>query len=418
MKIRRRVPAITMAALAVLVATSCEPLLAGHINDQRAGAGQPALPQAQYLDETTDVVAADMCATGTATPTPDLADTYGGETAVGLDERVGVAPIDRDLPTAEEQLTEATDTIWAGWSSDPTFTDARWDDMGVATLVCGDDLYAAAVLREGPSMPATGRYSAPVYDEAQIERTEALQYGTAVNHLGQTESLLLDLWLPPDDTGPRPLMIWVHGGGFSSGSRNGFAANASRLAQRGFAVASIDYRLRPNQTPAEQLAAAMDAIDDAQEAVRWLRSRAGIYNLDTARFLAIGGSAGAATVYGIAHVADPTPGGPLAGYSADVAAVMGSGGHLTPGLDLIDFAADAPPTMLAYFEQDTNGAGTPWPYAYETCEAIRDGGSICDFVKVPGEGHTISMNPGAHWWADEWGPFTWHHLDLADAAGS
>jgi acetyl esterase/lipase len=66
-------------------------------------------------------------------------------------------------------------------------------------------------------------------------------------------SLPLDLWLPPLPAGAwRGLVVHAHGGGFAGGRRrDGFAAPlAERLLPAGFAVASIDYRLKGTpQTP-------------------------------------------------------------------------------------------------------------------------------------------------------------------------
>lgn len=97
------------------------------------------------------------------------------------------------------------------------------------------------------------------------------------------KALLLDLYLPENAAGPLPLIIWIHGGGWSSGSKSG--GPAIRLSGRGFAVASIDYRLSGEAVfPAQ--------IEDCKAAVRWLRANSGKYNLDPRRFAAWGGSAG------------------------------------------------------------------------------------------------------------------------------
>jgi beta-xylosidase/acetyl esterase/lipase len=102
-------------------------------------------------------------------------------------------------------------------------------------------------------------------------------------------ALQLDLYLPgPNGTGPGtafPLVVLVHGGGWRSGSRDNMAPLAARLAARGFAAATVDYRLSGEaQYPA--------AIDDVRQAVRWLRAAAPHYGLDDRRVAIAGGSAG------------------------------------------------------------------------------------------------------------------------------
>src|SRR5687767_10292185 len=55
-------------------------------------------------------------------------------------------------------------------------------------------------------------------------------------------TLLLDLYLPNGDATAHPVVVWVHGGGWASGDK-GNGGHAARLIERGYAVASINYRL-------------------------------------------------------------------------------------------------------------------------------------------------------------------------------
>ncbi len=56
------------------------------------------------------------------------------------------------------------------------------------------------------------------------------------------QPLLLDLYLPANATGKLPLIIWIHGGGWQSGSKAA-CRPALPYLDEGYAVASIDYRL-------------------------------------------------------------------------------------------------------------------------------------------------------------------------------
>lgn len=94
----------------------------------------------------------------------------------------------------------------------------------------------------------------------------------------------LDLYLP-DGPGPYPLLIWIHGGGWREGSKEGAGPLARRLLARGIAVASINYRLSTQaKFPAQ--------IQDIRTAIRFLRDNASQYRLDPDRFGAAGSSAG------------------------------------------------------------------------------------------------------------------------------
>jgi len=96
--------------------------------------------------------------------------------------------------------------------------------------------------------------------------------------------LFLDLYYPTiQERKPLPTVVWIHGGGWIKGSRK--PCPAAWLAEHGFAVASIDYRLTDvAEWPAQ--------IDDCRAAIRWLREHASAHGLDARRFGAWGGSAG------------------------------------------------------------------------------------------------------------------------------
>lgn len=109
-----------------------------------------------------------------------------------------------------------------------------------------------------------------------------------------TQQLMLDLYLPTNATPPFPLVVHIHGGGWSGGSRYPIPAVPQQLLQNGFAVASVSYRLT---SQAGQYGRGVSVtfpaqIHDVKGAVRWLRAHASEYNLDPARFGSFGTSAG------------------------------------------------------------------------------------------------------------------------------
>lgn len=109
---------------------------------------------------------------------------------------------------------------------------------------------------------------------------------TAFRHVayGPEAEQRLDLVLP--GTGAdHPLIVWVHGGGFSGGANDEVPWRVAAQVDRGFAVASVGYRLAPEHPfPA--------GLNDVKRAVRWLKAHSRRYGLDTDRFAAWGHSAG------------------------------------------------------------------------------------------------------------------------------
>jgi len=95
----------------------------------------------------------------------------------------------------------------------------------------------------------------------------------------------LDLYLPASGEGPFPLIIWIHGGGWQNGSKDGCPPARLGFVERGYAVASLNYRLSGHAPfPAQ--------IEDCKAAIRWLRAHAATYRIDPDHFGVWGSSAG------------------------------------------------------------------------------------------------------------------------------
>jgi acetyl esterase/lipase len=105
---------------------------------------------------------------------------------------------------------------------------------------------------------------------------------------------------------PMPVLVWIHGGGWRAGSRDGGIGRLGRFAQRGYFCASIEYRLSSEAVfPAQ--------IEDCKCAIRFLRARAKEYQLHPERIGVWGSSAGGHLVA-------------LLGTSAGVKELEGCGG--------------------------------------------------------------------------------------------
>ncbi len=94
----------------------------------------------------------------------------------------------------------------------------------------------------------------------------------------------LDLYVPAKAGTTLPVIVWIHGGAWMGGSKDGGVV-ALPLVGKGYAVASINYRLSQHAVfPAQ--------IEDCKAAIHWLRSNAKKYNLDPERIGVWGASAG------------------------------------------------------------------------------------------------------------------------------
>jgi acetyl esterase/lipase len=165
---------------------------------------------------------------------------------------------------------------------------------------------------ESYTAETTYKKLAPAYPFIRIASSEAPPSVRAVTGITYVQrgahALQLDLYLPAQPKpGLVPGIVLVHGGGWRAGVRANFAPMAIRMAQHGYAAATISYRLSPEaQYPA--------AVQDARAAVRWMRAHAGEYGIDPAR-IAIGGGSAGGQIAALAGVTDglarfDTDGGP------------------------------------------------------------------------------------------------------------
>jgi acetyl esterase/lipase len=138
----------------------------------------------------------------------------------------------------------------------------------------------------GPPPPPPKPPPPPPPPRAIVNYTEVtnVAYGTDPKQI-------MDIYVPKitvTSRGPFPLVLVIHGGGWIGDDKNTTAPEAQYLANSGFVVANVDYRLvtpTTNQYPAD--------INDLSQALTWLQTNASLYHIDTTKIAAFGTSAGA-----------------------------------------------------------------------------------------------------------------------------
>lgn len=152
---------------------------------------------------------------------------------------------------------------------------------------------------------AQERYLDEITDSAKVETfTYAYKDG---------KSLDLDVYAPMyDSQANRPLIIFVHGGGFSSGKRNDpwIQLFCKKLARHGYVVSSITYRLTRQGTStefgcdcpaADKRITFSKAVEDLQDATFFLIKNREKMGIDPYKIILAGSSAGAETVLNTAY---------------------------------------------------------------------------------------------------------------------
>ena len=144
------------------------------------------------------------------------------------------------------------------------------------------------------------RFAEPVFDEVNV--FTAIPFSSAVKE-GDTSptTLYLDFYEPQGDTlSARPLVITVFGGAFVAGSRDhaDMQEYCTRLAQHGYAAASIDYRLLSlfNLSYKSLIRDAYMAAQDVSSAIRFFKAHGEEYRIDTSQVFLLGNSAGSIAI--------------------------------------------------------------------------------------------------------------------------
>ena len=162
----------------------------------------------------------------------------------------------------------------------------------MAMLLCG--LFTNAMAQ------SNRRFAEPVFEEVNVESD--IPFSSAIKE-GETSptTLYLDFYEPEGDTlSARPLVITVFGGAFVAGGRDyvDMVEYCTRLAQHGYAAASIDYRLLSlwNINATSLIRDAYMAAQDVSSAIRFFKYHCDEYRIDTEQVFLLGNSAGSIAI--------------------------------------------------------------------------------------------------------------------------
>ena len=137
------------------------------------------------------------------------------------------------------------------------------------------------------------RYKDIVFNSVNVKKD--IQFGSNTALDGSDLPLKLDFYEPADDTLKlRPLIVCIHGGSLISGVRNEMDQFCNDFARRGYVSATIDYRIGIETPKGVKtiLEALLRGVQDAKAAVRFFRSKAAEYGIDTSIIYLEGSSAG------------------------------------------------------------------------------------------------------------------------------
>lgn len=213
----------------------------------------------------------------------------------------------------------------------------------------------------------------PVIETGDIEFAQVTRY------TGEPETLRLDLYQPPEGfRGPRPAILWFHGGGFQQGNdkrQRYIPLLAREFALRGYVGIAPDYRVRAAPLTDWQ-SAVCDAVLDGRAALDWTIAHRAKYNIDTERIVLAGGSAGAMLALNLAARLPPRL----------VRAVLNMWGTPLPAARLFGPpGADFPPTFLVHGTADRL---VPYDLSISFVNELAQAGVRHEFLTLPDAPHT------------------------------
>lgn len=242
--------------------------------------------------------------------------------------------------------------------------------------------------------------------------------------LGQDREEKMDAYLPKEKGGrPLPVVIWIHGGGWMTGSKSAARElNICRtLAENGYAAFSIDYKLGKQTEEKDGKEAVVTEVPwpqniyDCKTAVRYVRKEAKRFGIDPEKIAISGGSAGAhlALVVGLtADHAKLNAGGLYTDQSNAISCIMDFYGPTviegsrtqrfagkTPeetaenaklASPILQVKKDSPPVLVLHGTADKT---TDIGFSRYLVAKMKEVGAVHEYLEVPEAGHSFHLQP-------------------------
>jgi acetyl esterase/lipase len=220
--------------------------------------------------------------------------------------------------------------------------------------------------------------------------------------------LKLDIWYPRDNPNPTPTLVYIHGGGWIFGTKEGSVYQFLPYLERGWRVVNVEYRMAGNSL-------APGAVEDTRCALRWVHRNAAQWKFDTSKIVLTGHSAGghlslitamlpkgtpidnrcygdedlkvAAVVnwYGITDVNDLIQGPNLKNYAVMWMGSMPNAAEVAKSVSPLTYVRAAlPPVITIHGDKDDV---VPYAHATRLHEALAKANVPNKLVTVKGGGH-------------------------------
>jgi len=243
-----------------------------------------------------------------------------------------------------------------------------------------------------PSFDCPANLSWCVNSNKQVIKKSDIRYGSATNFgSGKEETLLLDTYSLPYAGKKRPVMVVIHGGGYSitSTKTTGWAPWVSELfAKRGFFVASIEYRRNREVCKQKKCWSLKPSplfqhpVHDTKSAIRYIRKNATALKIDSNKIGLFGCSAGGRTTIDTLAQNWGEGSSGNSGYSSKASAGIGLSGTIS------DFSQLKTRGIAPYIDfHNTIDNLVPYKGALDTKKYLDSIGSVNYLHTIAGKGH-------------------------------
>ncbi len=253
----------------------------------------------------------------------------------------------------------------------------------MTTLTRRQLLEAAGLAATAPVLDAAAQTSTGT---GSIAVEQNVVFGT-----GGGMDLRCDLYRPPAGVSKRAATIHIHGGGFTGGNKESLSERIRPFAANGYLAIAAQYRLL-GQAPWPAM------LDDVKAAIRWTRANAVRLDIDPARIVIVGYSAGghlALTANGTQNRPELEGSGGNAGVGTQVAACVAyypvvDGGPPPSASPATYVTAKTAPTMLFHGVADTT---VPIESSQRFFQVLRDAKVPAEFHSFAGQPHIFDRDP-------------------------
>lgn len=266
----------------------------------------------------------------------------------------------------------------------------------------------AACLCVLAALPLAAQQSDPVAEWVSLAGIEYRVDPNIVYKVANGYEAKLDVYFPRNAGAPRPTVIYIHGGGWTGGTKESSILNLLPYLEMGFNAVNVEYRLARNSL-------APAAVEDCRCALRWVIRNAARYQIDTSKLVVTGHSAGghlslmtgildpaagldnecpgseelkvAAVVnfYGITDVADLLQGPHMQRYAVTWLGSMPDRQAIAKRASPLTYVRKGlPPILTIHGDADTT---VPYVHATRLHKALDGAGVTNELLTIPGAGH-------------------------------